>query len=267
MIDKAKSHESGIIDAIQYNLCRCSLLLGQTQYGLTCNDDDIKWVYTGTSALNRAFILEAGCKVSDERINSVLSTFKDKGVPVNWIMNDAVKSGGLYERIELLGMKYKNSWCGMALQLDGYISKPVQVPGYEVLKVENDEMLESWSGVLASSFSVPYGLRGDYIKVFSKLGFGSDKPWTYYIGVKDGIPVSCCMAYMEDGVSGFYWVGTCPEARKQGLASVIVSRAIDDAVIKRCYISILQASAAGKPVYEKLGFKEYCKFDIYSWTP
>lgn len=259
--------DSAVINAMEGNLYACSLLLGRTGSGSVLSDDDIKWVYTGTKALNRAFIVRADEKHCSERIGSVLSLFKDKGVPVNFIYNTGLNLGDSVERLKEHGMKYRNSWCGMVLPLDCNIKKPVLASGYEILRVENEEMLESWCGILNSSFSVPDEFRDDYCRVFLNLGFGKDKSWVYYIGIKDGVPISCCMSYMEDGIAGLYWVGTVPGARKQGLASGIVSLAIDDAYLNGCRISILQASAAGKPVYERLGFKECCKFDIYSWVP
>jgi GNAT superfamily N-acetyltransferase len=217
--------------------------------------------------LNRGFVVDLDGRDFDMRLESSLSVFKDKGVPVNWILRVSSRSYDIGEKLKDLGMKYKNGWSGMALRFKDYKRDTSIASGVEVVKVKDRESLKTWSDIVSSSFSVPDDQRNDYLRAFTSLGYGAGKPWDYYIGIMNGTPSSSCMVYMESGTAGLYWVGTLPDARGKGLATAVVCRALDDALLKVCHTSILQASAAGKPVYERLGFKEYCKFDIYTWAP
>ena len=71
--------------------------------------------------------------------------------------------------------------------------------------------------------------------------------------------------YLGEGVCGLYFVGTLPEARKKGIGFSITQRPLMEAKKLGYKAAILQASNMGRPVYLKLGFKEYSKMGSYSW--
>jgi GNAT superfamily N-acetyltransferase len=52
-----------------------------------------------------------------------------------------------------------------------------------------------------------------------------------------------------------YLVATLPEARGRGLATALVSHALREARTRGCATSSLQATARGRPVYERLGYR------------
>ena len=58
-----------------------------------------------------------------------------------------------------------------------------------------------------------------------------------------------------DGDCGICIVATLPEARGRGLAGRLMARALDDARERGCETSTLVASAAGRPVYTRLGYR------------
>jgi GNAT superfamily N-acetyltransferase len=67
------------------------------------------------------------------------------------------------------------------------------------------------------------------------------------------------------GVAGVYWVYTVPEARKQGIGTALTCRVLQEARSQGHRLAILQASAMGQSVYQRLGFGEYCKMGVYVW--
>ncbi len=76
-------------------------------------------------------------------------------------------------------------------------------------------------------------------------------------------PVACGLLYQTGKVIGIHQVGMAPEFQGQGLAKLFM---ID--MIKRCLElggdnAVLQASDAGKPLYQKLGFSEQFVIDNY----
>lgn len=60
----------------------------------------------------------------------------------------------------------------------------------------------------------------------------------------------------HDGDCGVYLVATLPEARGNGLCHGLMQRALIDARERGCSTSTLQASAAGAPIYRRLGYRD-----------
>ena len=66
-----------------------------------------------------------------------------------------------------------------------------------------------------------------------------------------------------DGDCGITLVATLPEARGRGLASRLMLRALTDARERGCTTSTLIASAAGRPVYGRLGYHEFGAIEMW----
>ncbi|MFA9400848.1 MAG: GNAT family N-acetyltransferase, partial [Acidobacteriota bacterium] len=83
-----------------------------------------------------------------------------------------------------------------------------------------------------------------------------DLPVRALAAVIDGEPVSCAIViegYDDVCVTG---VATVPGHQCQGLAAAIVARLLTDSRDRGIRTGTLQASTAGAPVYERLGFSD-----------
>ena len=59
----------------------------------------------------------------------------------------------------------------------------------------------------------------------------------------------------HDGDAGITLVATHPNAQGQGLATALMKQALRDARARGCTTTTLEASPAGKPVYERMGYQ------------
>jgi GNAT superfamily N-acetyltransferase len=74
----------------------------------------------------------------------------------------------------------------------------------------------------------------------------------FYLARRDGEPAGACMT-MNDGVAGgVYWVGTLPGHRSQGVGRAVMTAAINHL---GNVPATLTATAAGRPLYESMGFR------------
>ncbi len=71
----------------------------------------------------------------------------------------------------------------------------------------------------------------------------------------DGRPAAIAMTIVSHGVAGIYWVGVLQEARGRGLAWTVTAAAVNAGLDLGGELVSLQASAMGKPVYERMGFE------------
>ena len=67
------------------------------------------------------------------------------------------------------------------------------------------------------------------------------------------------------GVAGVYGVVTVDDARRRGYGEAITRRALRAARDAGLRIATLQASDAGRGVYERVGFRELTRYRLYQW--
>ncbi|HEY6080539.1 MAG TPA: GNAT family N-acetyltransferase [Polyangiaceae bacterium] len=84
-----------------------------------------------------------------------------------------------------------------------------------------------------------------------------DSRWRAYLGLQNGRFVSSVLTFeAEDGNCGVSGVATLPEARGRGIASRLLSVALDAAHTRGCRTTSLQASRKGAPTYARLGYRD-----------
>ena len=80
-------------------------------------------------------------------------------------------------------------------------------------------------------------------------------------------PVACSLLHPGDGVAGIYQVGTIPKARRKGYGRTVTYAALQYAAQIGCQISILIATQMGRPMYEKMGFQDVLRSNVYLFSP
>lgn len=82
-----------------------------------------------------------------------------------------------------------------------------------------------------------------------------------YVGRIDGEPVGTSMLFLSSGVAGIYQVEVSPEHRRKGIGTAMTLAPMKDARQMGYRIAVLQASKMGEPVYRKIGFESYFKYN------
>lgn len=98
-----------------------------------------------------------------------------------------------------------------------------------------------------------YGFAGDFERAFTRL---PPEPAHVYLARADGLPACTVLTYEENGECGVYLVATLPEARGRGLATALMIHALREARGRGCTTSSLQATRRGRPVYQRLGYRD-----------
>ena len=89
-----------------------------------------------------------------------------------------------------------------------------------------------------------------------------------YIASIDGVALSGCMAYTQDGTSGLQWGATLPDARGRGLGKATFIAA-NNAAINEFGADLIvgQASQMGVPLWVSLGFEVVTHYRRYLAKP
>lgn len=140
---------------------------------------------------------------------------------------------------------------------------PASPPGGVEISVlsGNDDLRDLWN-VQATAF----GMRPDVVRAYlGPATIGADGV-SCFVARLDGRAVSSSLAIEIDGSVGVFGVGTLPEARGRGIGTAVTAAAVDSAR-ERADLAWLQASADGRPVYERMGFAVVADWDVWVLPP
>jgi ribosomal protein S18 acetylase RimI-like enzyme len=98
-----------------------------------------------------------------------------------------------------------------------------------------------------------------------RLGFGTESSLRYYYGTISGEVVAKAMLFLGAGVAGIYDAAVHPKMRRRGIGAAITLAPPVDAHEEGYRVVILHATKMGFSLYQRLGFREYCKFGNYVW--
>ena len=189
-------------------------------------------------------------------IAKVIENFAAKQAPFCWWTSNSTQPADLGKYLEAQGLKYLGEFPGMAIDLSNLQSRACP-KALEIIRVEDRTALESWLRIAALGFDIPIGLVEELLP----------ERYTRYLALWQNTPVAISALYLDAGVAGIYFVATLPEARGKGFATQVVQTALEDAQKLGYRVAILQASAMGKNVYQRIGFQECCPIEIYLWQP
>ncbi len=77
-----------------------------------------------------------------------------------------------------------------------------------------------------------------------------------YLAYIGDVPVGGGMLFIRGGMGGIYNMGTLPAYRGRGVARAILAACLADAEAAGCAYVGLTPTAMGRPLYERLGFRE-----------
>lgn len=88
------------------------------------------------------------------------------------------------------------------------------------------------------------------------LGATPEGTWRIYEARLGGEPASVLATTDVEGDCGIWWVATVPEARGRGLSRDLLGIALAEARGRGLETSTLQATKLGRPVYERVGYRD-----------
>lgn len=227
------------------------------------DDPDLLWFTTrGSNAwLNGA----SWCDLrddADERIHTVGAESHRMGARAQWITSPSCGPRDLHRRLEAAGWEAEVE-PAMAVAVDA----PFPTPPAELTvdQVSTESAVREWTDLFDLSFGIvpPRGNDHPWLGPWRRLALGAASPCRLFLGRRDGVAVSCALAFLDGDSVGLYGIGTPPEHRGQGYGSALTVAGIRWGASEGAETAVLQASPMGEPVYRSLGFETV--FDVTAW--
>jgi len=198
------------------------------------------------------------------RTECALSFFRERGLPMTFFIGPSCRPAEIGGYLKSLGLVLEAS-PGMAVDLDTIRREPLPT-GVMTSSVEDmtslGECARIFAEVMGEGDKQAVAWRRDLTMAY---GISSTRRWL--LGLLDGKPVATGALLIHKGVAGIYAVATMEEARGRGIGTAVTRELLLAAKDSGCDFAVLQASKMGLPVYEKLGFRDYCRIEFYSWSP
>jgi GNAT superfamily N-acetyltransferase len=201
------------------------------------------------------------------RIKEALTPIQSRGLPMLWWTGPATKPADLGAHLERQGLTPAESVPCMGIDLRSIKENRLEASGLVIREVQNREDLHAWLEIFGVVFEVPDVAVDFFRRAMSYAGLRPDLPYRHYLGLWEDKPVACSSVYLGTDSAGIYNVATIPAFRSRGIGSIMTKWPMLVAKERGYGIAILHSSAMGLPVYEKLGFREYCRLTIYLWQP
>jgi ribosomal protein S18 acetylase RimI-like enzyme len=193
-----------------------------------------------------------------------LSFFIEKRLPMTFFVGPSSTPESLDNHLLKRGLEPGWSRPGMAIDLDSVCRRPLP-KGLEICEVDGYTPLQVCASAFARGFVVGDDVIGWVRDLVLGYGFGAKRRWL--VGFLNGKPVSTSLLAIHKGIAGIYCVATLQEARGRGIGTALTLEPLLLAKEMGHEYAVLQSSKLGLSVYEKLGFKEYCKIRAYVWHP
>lgn len=125
-----------------------------------------------------------------------------------------------------------------------------------------DVILFTWAPLVAKSFGIIDLIQ--FQKYISYLiSTSQSKNILFWMGYYSDQPCAASMFILRNDIAGIHWVGTLPEFRNLGLGHAMTCNPMN--ILKSTINeAILYSSEMGRPIYEKIGFTEVCKVNVYN---
>lgn len=136
---------------------------------------------------------------------------------------------------------------------------PARLPGFEIRQVGNAAGIDEHRHVVTAGFG-----SHPSVAIGTTCARLLEHPGCFvYVGYTGDVPVASGLGWRTGRTIGVYAIATIPEARRRGYGAAMTARVVMDGLASGCDVAVLQASAVGRPVYERLGFKVAVEYVAY----
>jgi ribosomal protein S18 acetylase RimI-like enzyme len=199
----------------------------------------------------------------ETQILELKAFFASHRLPWQWLIGLDANSSSLENSLSKHGLIRLRDMSGMAISLQEVGESTAKIDNFDIVFVDNTDLMREWVRIAGIVFDIPISNLFDFLDIELSLGFGRNLPVRRFIGLLNGTPVATSALCLRAGVGGIYWVATLPETRQRGIGTAMTRKALTEARDCGYQLGILQAGHSSARIYQKIGFKEYYKIQVY----
>jgi GNAT superfamily N-acetyltransferase len=188
--------------------------------------------------------------------------YRSRRLPWSWYAGPASGPGAVAWELERRGFAKVTEPPGMAADLSAVDELDAGFP-IRVERVGDTQMVDEWFGVFAPSFDLSRAAASAFRDLIVAGGFDDAAPMRNYLAYVGSEAVATGSLVPAAGVGGIYNIATRASRRGRGIGRAITWSLMREAAELGYHVAILWSTAAGLPVYRRLGFEERVRVPTY----
>ena len=188
--------------------------------------------------------------------------YRRRRLPWSWYAGPASGPGRLVPELERRGFAKVTEPPGMATELSDLDGLDPGVP-LVVERVSDRKGVDEWFSVFGPAFELSRAAASAFRDLILAGGLDDNAPMRNYIGYIGSEPVATGSLVPAAGVGGIYNIATRAGRRGRGIGRAMTSSLMKETADLGYEVAILWSTAAGLPVYRRLGFQERVRVPTY----
>lgn len=188
------------------------------------------------------------------------------GSRLEWVVGYDYEPSDLPDRLANAGFRNAGSMPAMAVEVADLPDwRKLGPAGLQLERIESEDDLETHlTPVLAAHFGSDSTFLAAILGAYRAVGFGGGADFLHLVGSVDGGPIEVVgTAWVAGGAIGLGAIATLKESRGRGLGSAMTVALATSDIGEEVDISVLHATAMGRPVYERLGYRRLFDAHFY----
>lgn len=195
-------------------------------------------------------------------VTEARSWYRARRLPWSWYVGPASGPGRIAPQLERRGFAKVTEPPGMATALADVERLDPGVP-LVVERVSDRAGVDDWFSVFAPAFDLSRPAAAAFRDLILAGGLDDDAPMRSYVGYVGSDPVATGSLVPAAGVGGIYNIATRADRRGRGIGGAITWSLMGEAAGLGYEVAVLWSTAAGLPVYRRLGFRERLRVPTY----
>ena len=257
--------DEALLAAIDLNWRASARAFGLAPTTVIRDDDELFWYVTGlpSGAFNSIMYANLPTPTQIDAAVEALHALRQRhGVPIGWLIGPASRPTDLGRQLQARGLQHKLDLTPMARSLDA-LPPAERVAGLTIERVGDPAAYEAWIVAEQRGFEAAANDETGLADLRRAMGIGHGFPLHHFLGRLAGAPVATATLLPAGGIGGIYDVSVVPEARRRGIGTAMTLAALREAARLGYEIAFLQPSAMGRPLYERIGFRQRCACPVY----
>src|SRR4051812_22851888 len=197
-----------------------------------------------------------------ELVDEAREWYRQRRLPWSWYAGPASGPGEVAPELARRGFAKVSEPPGMAADLAAVDGLD---PGFPVVveRVADRAMVDAWFSVFAPSFELSRAAASAFRDLIIAGGLDESAAMLNYIAFVGAEPVATGSLVPAAGVGGIYNIATRASRRGRGIGRAMTWSLMREAATMGYRVAILWSTAAGLPVYRRLGFVERVRVPTY----
>jgi GNAT superfamily N-acetyltransferase len=197
----------------------------------------------------------------EERASAVVATYVERGLPFLWWATPSGHAESLRPVLTGAGLVVEDV-PGMVRSCEASLD-PRTHEGLSVDVAESPAELRTSIEVMAEGFAMPDDLVEPLLAVVGSM----EGSFVQVTARLEGRPVGSGTVFFDGATGGLYNIATVADARGQGVGRAVTATLANVARERGCAQTVLHASEAGRPLYDRLGYEAVCVVPQFVWIP